>query len=103
MTINLIEELMDEISKYKEEFKQRRKNFLTKSFKSSLREILSYLLKYKKLFITSLILGIAQSLLFLSLPLFLGPIVDIITNPAIPLDTLTPIFIFMFFLQLLTG
>lgn len=94
---------MDDTSNYKEEFVQRRKNFLTKEYKSSFRQILSYLLRYRKLFTTSLILGIIQSLLFLTLPLFLGPVVDIITNPAADLGLLGPIFLLLFSLQLITG
>jgi ABC-type multidrug transport system fused ATPase/permease subunit len=94
---------MENESNYKEEFLNRRNKFLTKEYKSSLRQILSYLLKYKKLFATSLVLGIAQSMFFLTLPLFLGPVVDIIVDPTKPLELLGPIFLLLFFLQLGTG
>lgn len=94
---------MDDISNYKEEFLSRRKNFLTKDYKSSLKQILSYLWIYKKLFILSLILGISQSILFLTLPLFLSPAMDIITTPTIPLENILPLFGLVFSLQIITG
>ncbi len=88
---------------YKQIFLKRRQRFLSKDYKSSLRQILSYLWIYKKLFIITLILGISQSILFLTLPLFLGPAMDIITNPTIPLENIFPLFWLMFGLQSITG
>lgn len=94
---------MDDGFNYKQIFLKRRDRFLSKDYKSSLRQILSYLWIYKKLFIITLILGISQSILFLTLPLFLGPAMDIITNPAIPLENIFPLFWLMFGLQMITG
>jgi len=94
---------MDDGFNYKQIFLKRRQRFLNKDYKSSLRQILSYLWIYKKLFIITLILGISQSILFLTLPLFLGPAMDIITNPTIPLENIFPLFWLMFGLQMITG
>lgn len=88
---------------FKQIFLRRRERFLSKDYKSSLRQILSYLWIYKKLFIITLILGISQSILFLTLPLFLGPAMDIITTPTIPLENIFPLFWLMFGLQIITG
>ncbi|MHA1149432.1 MAG: ABC transporter ATP-binding protein [Promethearchaeota archaeon] len=62
-------------------FLKRRERFLTKEYKSSLRQVLSYLDEHRTLFIILIILGVVQSLLFLLVPLLLGPIMDILVDP----------------------
>ncbi len=90
-------------SEYQDEFLKRRTKFLNTEYKSSLRQILSYLFEYKKLFSTVLIFGILQSILFLTVPLFLGPSMDILTNPANDISDVFPIFISMVIIQLFVG
>ena len=90
-------------NEYQNEFIQRRNKFLNTEYKSSLHQILSYLFEYKKLFITVLILGILQSILFLTVPLFLGPSMDILTNPANAISDVFPIFFTMVIIQLFVG
>ncbi|MHA1724182.1 MAG: ABC transporter ATP-binding protein [Promethearchaeota archaeon] len=83
----------------RETFLKRRERNLSKNYKTPLRQILSYLWEYKKLFILILILGIVQSLLFLTVPLFLGPALDMLVNPEIPLEDVIPIFVLMILVQ----
>ncbi|TFF93185.1 MAG: ABC transporter ATP-binding protein, partial [Promethearchaeota archaeon] len=73
-------------------FLQRRERFQTREYKSSLRQILSYLWEYRTLFIILVIFGIIQSLLFLMLPLLLGPIMDILVDPSRPITEALNIF-----------
>lgn len=83
----------------REDFLERRKKFLSNSYKTPLKQILSYLWEYKKLFNIILILGLFQSVLFLTVPLFLGPALDILVNPEIPLENIIPIYVLMFTVQ----
>ena len=59
-------------------FLERRKKFLNQEYKSSLRQILSYLWEYRTLFSIILILGFIQSILFFTVSIFLGPLLDIL-------------------------
>jgi len=88
---------------YYQEFLNRRKKFLEHDYKTSLKQILSYLWEYKSLFILILILGIIQSILFLTLPLFLGPALDILVNPQGDITDVYPIFTLLFILQLIVA
>ncbi|MHA1344557.1 MAG: ABC transporter ATP-binding protein, partial [Promethearchaeota archaeon] len=88
---------MDE--EYKKSFLKRREKFLKKEYRSSLRQIHSYLFEYKKLFTFILILGIVQSILFLTIPLFLGPAMDILVDPSVPISNVFPLFFFMLIIQ----
>ena len=90
-------------SEYRNEFLRRRTKFLNSEYKSSLRQILSYLFEYKKTFITVLMFGIVQSILFLTVPLFLGPAMDILTDPLRAISDAAPIFISMILIQLFVG
>ena len=90
-------------SEYRSEFLRRRKKHLNIEYKSSLRQILSYLFEYKKLFIVVLIFGIVQSILFLTVPLFLGPAMDILTDIENAIADVFPIFIVMVIVQLFVG
>ncbi|MBD3211771.1 MAG: ATP-binding cassette domain-containing protein [Candidatus Lokiarchaeota archaeon] len=84
-------------------FFRRRERFLTQNYRSSLRLILSYLWEYKYHFIFIVILGIIQSVLFLSLPLFLGPTLDILVNPANLIEQVFPLFLLMIMIQVVVG
>jgi ABC-type multidrug transport system fused ATPase/permease subunit len=85
------------------EFSERRKKFLNQKYKSSLRQILSYLWDYKKTFILVQILGIIQSFLFMTFPLLLGPALDILVNPSLPLGDILPIFFIIVIIQAIVG
>ena len=89
--------------KKKVTFSERRDKFLNFQYNSPLRQILSYLWDYKRVFIIVLIFGIIQSVLFLTFPLFLGPAVDVLVNPSIPLDTIFPIFFTIVSIQIIVG
>ena len=84
-------------------FSERRERFLSFQYKTPLRQILSYLWEYRKIFIIVLIFGIVQSVLFLTFPLFLGPAVDVLVNPSIPLDNIIPIFFTIVSIQIFVG
>jgi ATP-binding cassette subfamily B protein len=84
-------------------FSERRDRFLRFHFKTPLRQVLSYLWDYKKVFIIVLIFGILQSILFLTFPLFLGPAVDVLVNPSIPLENILPIFFTIVTIQIFVG
>lgn len=88
---------------YYQEFLERRKKFLEHDYKTSLKQILAYLWEYKPLFILILILGIIQSILFLTLPLFLGPALDILVNPQGDITDVYPIFTLLFIIQLIVA
>jgi len=81
----------------------RRKRFLNFKFTSPLKQVLSYLWEYKTIFSIVLIFGIIQSILFLSFPLFLGPAMDVLVNPGIPLENLLPIFFTIIVIQIIVG
>ncbi len=66
----------------KKEFLKRRERFLNQQYKTNLRQILSYLLDYKTVFIIILILGIVQSFLFLLVPLFFSPAMDVLFDTS---------------------
>ena len=84
---------------YREEFLNRRKKFLDKKYSSSLKQILSYIWEYKKLFISIIIFGIVQSILFLTLPLFLSPALDILVDPNKNISAVFPIFVLIIIIQ----
>lgn len=84
-------------------FFKRRERFLSRKYKSSLRLVLSYLWDYKYHFILIVLLGIIQSALFLSLPLFLGPSLDILVNPSNLIENVIPLFILMVIIQIVVG
>ncbi len=85
------------------EFLERRNRFLTHRYKSSVKQILSYLWEFKKLFIFIAILGVVQSILYLTFPLFLGPAMDILVNPSILIENVFPIFFTIVIIQSLVG
>jgi len=85
------------------DFFERRKRFLYQEYKTPVRQILSYLWEYRKLFTMILIFGVLQSILFLTFPLFLGPAMDVLVNPSIPLENLFPIIISVMFIQGFVG
>ncbi|MFX1259760.1 MAG: ABC transporter transmembrane domain-containing protein, partial [Promethearchaeota archaeon] len=85
------------------DFLERREKFLNQSYRTSLRQILSYLWDYKKTFILIQILGIVQSILFLTFPLLLGPAMDVLVNPSLPLSNILPIFFTIIFIQAVVG
>jgi len=85
------------------EFLERRNRFLTHRYKSSVKQILSYLWEFKKLFIFIAILGVVQSILYLTFPLFLGPAMDILVNPSILIENVFPIFFIIVIIQSLVG
>jgi ABC-type multidrug transport system fused ATPase/permease subunit len=89
--------------KKKVHFSERREKFLTYQYKTSLRQILSYLWEYKRIFYTVLFFGILQSILFLTFPLFLGPAMDVLVNPSIPLGNILPIFFTIMSIQIFVG
>ncbi|HEC39971.1 hypothetical protein LCGC14_0873880 [marine sediment metagenome] len=84
-------------------FQKRREKFLKINYKTPLIQILSYLWEYKKLFRIVLTLGIVQSILFLTFPLFLGPALDILVNPSIPIGNILPVFISILIIQSFVG
>jgi ATP-binding cassette subfamily B multidrug efflux pump len=84
-------------------YKEKNSFLKKKQYKTSLRQILSYLWEYKKLFIFTMIMGIVQSLLFLTFPLFLGPAVDVLVNPSISIDDVVPIFLIIIIIQSIVG
>ena len=77
---------------YRNLFLKKRSKFLESKYKTSFRQILSYLWDYKWIFIIDLIVGIFQSILFLTFPLYLGLSMDILVDPAIPIENMFPIF-----------
>ena len=85
------------------EFQERREKFLSINYKTPLKQILSYLWEYKKLFTIILTLGIVQSILFLTFPLFLGPALDVLVNPNIPIGNIFPVFIAVLIIQSIVG
>ena len=84
-------------------FQERREKNLNIYYKTPLKQILSYLWEYKKLFSIILTLGIVQSILFLTFPLFLGPVLDVLVNPSIPIGNIVPIFITIIIIQSIVG
>lgn len=85
------------------DFFKRRKRFLKNQDKSSFKQILSYLWDYKYHFILIVSLGIIQSVLFLSLPLLLGPTLDILVNPSNLIENVIPLFVLMILIQIIVG
>jgi len=85
------------------EFLERRNRFLTHRYKSSVKQILSYLWEFRKLFFFIAVLGVVQSILYLTFPLFLGPAMDILVNPSIPIENVFPIFFTIVIIQSLVG
>ncbi len=63
-------------------FLEQKERFLNTRYKFSNILILTYLWDNKKPFSYVLIFGIIQSILLLTIPLFLSPIMDILTNPS---------------------
>jgi len=63
-------------------FLKQKERFLNTRYKSSIMLILTNLWDNKKPFSHVLIFGIIQSILFLTISLFLCPIMDILTNPT---------------------
>lgn len=89
--------------KYWSEFQERRKKFLSKNYKTSLRQVLSYLWEYRTKFIILVIFGIVQSILFLTVPLFLSPIMDILVNPQVDILNALPLFLLLLSIQGIVG
>ena len=87
----------------REKFLERRDRFLSTEYKSSLRQILTYLWDFKKPFSFVLIFGIIQSILFLTFPLFLSPILDILTNPSEQITDVFFFFIVILIIQVIVG
>jgi ABC-type multidrug transport system fused ATPase/permease subunit len=85
------------------EFLERRNRFLAHRYKSSVKQILSYLWEFRKLFFFIAVLGVVQSILYLTFPLFLGPAMDILVNPSIPIENVFPIFFTIVIIQSLVG
>ncbi|MFX1567401.1 MAG: ABC transporter ATP-binding protein [Promethearchaeota archaeon] len=88
---------------YRNLFLKKRRKFLESKYKTSFRQILSYLWDYKWIFISDLIVGLFQSLLFLTFPLYLGLSLDILMDPAIPIDNMFPVFINIILIQSIVG
>ncbi|MFX1274641.1 MAG: ABC transporter ATP-binding protein [Promethearchaeota archaeon] len=86
-----------------DKFLERREHFLNTKYKSSLRQILTYLWDYKKSFSLILIFGIVQSILFLTLPLFLGPVMDILIDPSKLITDVFSIYIMALITQIFVG
>ncbi|HEC39178.1 MAG TPA: ABC transporter ATP-binding protein, partial [bacterium] len=84
-------------------FQERREKFLNINYKTPLKQILSYLWEYKKLFRVILTLGIVQSILFLTFPLLIGPALDVLVNPSIPIGNIFPVFITILIIQSIVG
>ncbi|TFF93732.1 MAG: ABC transporter ATP-binding protein [Promethearchaeota archaeon] len=91
------------IKKAREGFFKRRERFLSQEYKSSLRLVLSYLWDYKYHFILVVFLGIIQSILFLSLPVLVGPALDILVDPSSLISNVLPLFLLMISLQISVG
>ena len=91
------------LEEYRTKFLERRNKFLNQEFKSSLRQILSYLWEYRTLFSIVLILGFIQSILFFTVPIFLGPLLDILVDPLKAIQEILPIFILMLYIQGFVG
>ncbi|MFO7795526.1 MAG: ABC transporter ATP-binding protein [Promethearchaeati archaeon] len=91
------------IKQAREEFFKRRERFLSHEYKSSLRLVLSYLWDYKYHFILVVFLGIIQSILFLSLPVLVGPALDILVDPSSLISNVLPLFLLMISLQISVG
>ncbi len=85
------------------EFQERREKYLSINYKTPLKQILSYLWEYKKLFRIILTLGIVQSILFLTFPLLLGPVLDVLVNPSIPIGNILPTFVTIIIIQSIVG
>lgn len=85
------------------DFLERRKKFINQEFKTPVRQVLSYLWEYRKTFVIILIFGFFQSILFLTFPLFLGPAMDILVNPSIPIENIFPIILSVIFIQGFVG
>ncbi|NVM16772.1 MAG: ABC transporter ATP-binding protein [Candidatus Lokiarchaeota archaeon] len=85
------------------DFLERRKKFLDKEYETPVKQILSYLWEYRKLFSGILIIGMLQSILFLTFPLFLGPVVDVLVTPSIPIVNIFPIIITVILIQGIAG
>lgn len=85
------------------DFLERRKRFLNREYETPVKQILSYLWEYKKLFSAILIIGIIQSILFLTFPLLLGPAVDVLVNPSIPIENIFPIILIVILIQGIAG
>jgi len=88
---------------FRHRFLKRRESFLKGHYETPLRQILSYLWEYKTIFILMTILGLIQSALFLTMPIFLSPILDILINPAGFLEKAIPLFILMLIIQSITA
>ncbi len=88
---------------YRNLFLKKRIKFLESNFKSSFKQILSYLWDYKLIFIVDLFVGILQSILLLTFPLYLGLSLDILVDPAIPIENEFPIFINIIIIQSIAG
>ena len=84
-------------------FQERREKFLNINYKTPLKQILSYLWEYKKLFSIILTFGIVQSILFLTFPLLIGPALDVLVNPSIPIGNIFPVFITILIIQSIVG
>jgi len=91
------------IKQARENFFKRRERFLSHEYKSSLRLVLSYLWDYKYHFILVVFLGIIQSILFLSLPVLVGPALDILVDPSSLISSVLPLFLLMISLQISVG
>ncbi|TFF96056.1 MAG: ABC transporter ATP-binding protein [Promethearchaeota archaeon] len=87
----------------RKDFFKRRERFLSHEYKSSLRLILSYLWDYKYHFILVVFLGVIQSILFLSLPVLVGPALDILVDPSKLISNVLPFFLLMISLQIIVG
>ncbi len=85
------------------DFLERRKKFINQEFKTPVKQVLSYLWEYRKTFVIILIFGFFQSILFLTFPLFLGPAMDILVNPSIPIENIFPIILSVIFIQGFVG
>jgi len=84
-------------------FLERRERFLNQEYKTPVKQVLSYLWEYRKIFAIILIFGFFQSILFLTFPLFLGPALDILVNPSIPIEKVFPILFSVIFIQGFVG
>lgn len=91
------------VDKLRIKFIERRNKFHTHGFKSNLRQILTYLWEYKTFFVIVLISGFMQSFMFFTIPLFLGPLLDILVDSSKSIHETIPIFILMFSIQGIVG
>ncbi len=85
------------------DFFQARERFLKKQYKSPVRLILSYLGEYRILFILSIFLGLIQSALFLTFPLFLGVILDVLVDPTELIAKTFPFFLLLIIIMLVVA